>query len=330
MNADTSTPHVDLADLIAEANGQATGDRVRTHLAGCEECQLEANRWSLVAGGVRGLMAATPEVAQPVQPVQPVQPIPLAHPVQPRHPVRRMLATPRRRLVLAASAAAALVLVGFAGYGLANVVSVNPPGQGGSGSTATLTAVTGCTRLEQATGTLERVDGDSVAIRTAGGKLATVATTATTRLNASGPLLAAITDGATVTVAGKASGGSLAASFVAVGGKPTIEVPGYTVARGTVSDARTGGFTVVTSTGTRTPVTTSGRTVVTISSASLSQLRTGARTTAVGYAAPDGTLSAIAVFQPADWLPGAHAEVTVKDCSQDSIDHAIMALTYGG
>jgi hypothetical protein len=124
--------------------------------------------------------------------------------------------------------------------------------------------------------------------------------------------------------------GSLAASFVAVGGKPTIEVPGYTVAQGTVSDARTGGFTVVTSTGTRTPVTTSGRTVVTISSASLSQLRTGARTTAVGYAAPDGTLSAIAVFQPADWLPGAHAEVTVKDCSPDSVDHAIMALTYGG
>jgi len=312
MNADISTPHLDLADLIAEANGEATGNRVRGHLAGCEQCRREADRWSLVAGGVRGLMAATPEVTEPVRPAQ---------------PVRRMLATPRRRLMLAAAAA---VLVGFAGYGVANFVSVNGPGTGGTGSTATLTAVTGCAKLEQATGTLERVDGDSVVIAMAGGKSVTVTTTATTRMNASGPLLDAVTDGASVTVAGKGSGGTVAANFVVVGGNPSIEVPDYTILHGTVSDARTGGIIVVTSTGTRVAVTTSDRTVVAISNAGLAQLRTGARTTAVGYAGPNGTLSAIAVFQPADWLPGAHAEVTVKDCSQDSIDHAIMALTYGG
>jgi hypothetical protein len=312
MNADISTPHLDLADLIAEANAEATGDRVRGHLAGCEQCRREADRWSLVAGGVRGLMAATPEVAQPVRPAQ---------------PVRRMLATPRRRLMLAAAAA---VLVGFAGYGVANFVSVNGPGTGGTGSTATLTAVTGCAKLEQATGTLERVDGDSVVIAMPGGKSVTVTTTATTRMNASGPLLDAVTDGASVTVAGKGSGGTVAANFVVVGGNPSIEVPDYTILHGTVSDTRTGGFTVVTSTGTRVAVTTSDRTVVAISNAGLAQLRTGARTTAVGYAGPNGTLSAIAVFQPADWLPGAHADVTVKDCSPDSINHTIMALTYGG
>jgi len=319
MNADISTPHLDLADLIAEANGEATGNRVRGHLAGCEQCRREADRWSLVAGGVRGLMAATPEVTQPAQPVRPA-----------RSAVRRVLATPRRRLVFAASAAAAAVLVGFAGYGVANRGSVNGPGTGGSGGTTTLTAVTGCAKLEQATGTLDRVGGDSLVIAMAGGKSVTVTTTATTRMNASGPLLDAVTDGASVTVVGKGSGGTVAANFVVVGGNPSIEVPDYTILHGTVSDARTGGFTVVTSTGTRVPVTTSDRTVVAISNAGLAQLRTGARTTAVGYAGPNGTLSAIAVFQPADWLPGAHAEVTVKDCSPDSINHTIMALTYGG
>lgn len=320
MNADISTPHLDLGDLVAEVTGAPTGDRVREHLAGCEQCRLEASRWSLVADGVRGVMAAAPEPVQAAQPTRSAAPSRLT--------VRRVLATPRRRLAFAAAAA---VLVGLAGYGVANVVSVNVHGPSGqTGTTTTLTAVTGCAKLEQATGTLDRVDGDSVVIRTAGGKLATVATTPTTRLNASGPMLGAITDGATVTAVGKGSGRTIAADFVAVGGRPTIDVPGYVTAQGTVSDAGTAGFTVVASNGTRVRVTTSGRTVVTVSNASLGQLRAGAPTTAVGYAGADGTLTAIAVFQPPNWLPGAHAEVTVKDCSPDSINHTIMALTYAG
>ena len=54
-SADTRFPHLDLEDLIAGAAGQPVGDRAREHLAGCEHCQLEASRWNLVAGGVRGL-----------------------------------------------------------------------------------------------------------------------------------------------------------------------------------------------------------------------------------------------------------------------------------
>ena len=64
MNADptdTRYPHLDLGDLIAGAAGQPVGDRAREHLASCEHCQLEANRWNLVADGVRGLAAAAPE-----------------------------------------------------------------------------------------------------------------------------------------------------------------------------------------------------------------------------------------------------------------------------
>jgi hypothetical protein len=87
-------------------------------------------------------------------------------------------------------------------------------------------------------------------------------------------------------------------------------LPGIVHVRGTVSDASTAGFTVVTSAGTRVPVTTSGRTVVSVFSASVGQLQAGASTIALGYARPHGTLSAIAVFQPKSSStpgpPGAH------------------------
>ena len=66
--ADTRSPHLDLEDLIAEVTGQATDDRAREHLARCEHCRAEANRWNLVADGVRGLAADTPETAQPARP----------------------------------------------------------------------------------------------------------------------------------------------------------------------------------------------------------------------------------------------------------------------
>ena len=68
MNADTRFPHLDLEDLIAGASGQPAGDRAREHLAGCEHCRREANRWNLVADGVRGLAATAPGAAQPARP----------------------------------------------------------------------------------------------------------------------------------------------------------------------------------------------------------------------------------------------------------------------
>ena len=111
--ADTRSPHLDLGDLIAEVTGQPIDDRAREHLTRCEHCRAEANRWDLVADGVRGLVAATPEAAQPARP---------------RRARPRVLAGPRRRTVLAASAAAALVLLGAAGYRATTALTRHAPG----------------------------------------------------------------------------------------------------------------------------------------------------------------------------------------------------------
>jgi hypothetical protein len=306
MNADTSSLHLDLGDLIAEAAGQPVGDRARQHLAGCESCRLEANRWNLVAEGVRGLADAEPQAAQPARP---------------RHAVWRVLAGPRRRTVLA-GAAAALVLIG-AGFGVGAAVSGHAPGTTGNGPVTALTAVTGCAQLEQASGTLEQVNGSSLVIKTASGRPVTVTTTATTRMNASGALVEDITDGADVLVAGPSSGGTIAADFVVVGsGASLAALPGVAEVQGTVSDASSAGFTVVTSAGTRVPVTTSSHTDVTLFHARPGQLQAGGSTIAIGYARPGGTLSAIGIFQPPSW--------PVRDCSPASINRAIMVLASGG
>ena len=315
MNANST--HLDLEDLIAEVTGQAIGGRAREHLAGCEQCQLEANRWNLVADGVRDLAAEAAQVPQPARPP---------------HIRRHVLAGPwRRATVIVGSVAAALVLLLVAGTA-AGLVHVHLSGPGsGSGSETTLTSVSGCPRLEQAHGTLERVNGADVVIKTASGQLVTVTTTATTRLAASGALLGDITDGTAVTVAGTRSDGTLAADFVVVSANPpSLTVPGIVTVTGTVADAGTTGFTVVTSAGTRVPVTTSGATAVTVSHASLSQLQDGGRTMAIGYPGPDGTLSALAVLQPPNWPAGAHARVSVKNCSSTAINHEIMTLAADG
>jgi hypothetical protein len=338
MNADTADtrfPHLDLEDLIAEVTGQPVGDRARAHLAGCEHCQLEAKRWNLVAGGVRDLAASVPETpasALPAPPglfaipalFTPFTPSALpASPVPPRGPKRRLLAGPRRRATLATAAAAALVL----GGGLTVALSSHAPGSGADATTA-LTTVNGCAQLEQAAGTLERVNGGSVVIKTASGRPVTVTTTATTTLNAAGALRSDIADGARVLVAGTRSGAAILADLVAVGGNPSLAIPGVVVASGTVADASAAGFTVVTPAGTRTPVTTSGGTDVTVFNASPGQLQAGASTIAIGHPGPDGTLSALAVLQPPSWPRGARATVTVKvkDCSPASINRTITAL----
>jgi hypothetical protein len=331
-SADTRFPHADLEDLVAEATGRPIGDRVREHLAGCEHCRLEANRWNLVADGVRCLAAAATETAQPARR---------------RRMGRRPLAGPWRRAMLAAGcAAAALVLLVGIGEVTGYVhVHLSGPGSARTSGRAGLITISGCPRIGQAAGTLERVNGSSLVMKTARGRQASVATTATTNVIVSGAPLSDITDGKHVLVAGAGSHETIAAGLVDVGGRNSLAaLPGIVQARGTVADARTAGFTVVTSAGTRVRVTTSGRTVVSVFSTNVDQVQVGATTIAFGYTRPHGGLSAIAVFQPIRLFkppapPGAahvsiHSSVRAgpgrHNCSPASIDHVIMALASGG
>jgi hypothetical protein len=277
--AGTRSPHLDLGDLVAEVTGQAVDDRAREHLARCAQCRTEANRWDLVASGVRSLTAATPEAAPPARPRR----------YRPRVP-----AGPRRRTVLAA-AAAALVILGAAGYGASNFVHISF-GTAGTGAGTVLTAVSGCTGLEQAAGTLQQVTGSSLVIKTASGQPVTVTTTPSTFVNMSGHLLSEIKDGAPVMVHGTRSGGTIAAVVITAGQPFSAVAPqGFVPVRGTVADASAAGFTVVTSSGTRVPVTISADTLVIVPHASLGQLHTGANIFAIGHAGSHGTLSAQAV-----------------------------------
>ncbi len=302
--ADTRSPHLDLGDLIAEVTGQPMDDRAREHLARCEHCRAEANRWDLVAGGVRRLAAATPEAAQPARP---------------RHTRPRVLAGPRRRAMLAAGAAAALVFLGAVGYGASNFVHITF-GAAGTGAETVLTAVSGCAGLEQADWTLEQVSGSSLVINTASGQPVTVTTTASTFVGMSGALLSDITDGASVVVRGHSSDGTIAAAIVTVGPPfSAVNPPGFVPVQGTVSDASTGGFTLVTSGGTRVPVTTSGDTLVVVPHASLGQLQADATIFAFGHAGPHGTLSARAVTAISQLPSGRHVGVHVRGCSPSVI-----------
>ena len=314
MNADstdTRFPHLDLGDLIAEAADQPIGDRARAHLVGCEYCRLEAGRWNLVADGIRGLAAAAPECAQPARPRRTGRLVPAG--------------TWRRALLVVGSAAAALVLL----VGVGVVTGIVHVHFGNNGTETALTAVTGCAQLQQADGTLERVNGSSVVIKTASGQPVTVTTTETTKVTASGALVGDITDGATVLVAGTGSDATIMADLVLVNGPASLNIPGTVTVRGTVSDATTAGFTVITSGGTRVPVTTSDGTSVTVFHASLGQLQTGGSTVVIGRAGPDGMLSALGVVQPPTWPGGAHTSVSMRNCSPASINHAIMALAGG-
>jgi len=315
MNADptdTRYPHLDLGDLIAGAAGQPAGDRAREHLAGCEHCQREANRWNLVADGVRGLAAAAPETAQPARP---------------RRTGRRVLPGPwRRAMLVAGSAAAALVLL----VGVGEVTGYVHVHLSGPGTETALTAVTGCSQLQQANGTLEQVNGSSLVIKAASGQPVTVTTTATTFVSMSGALLGDITNGASVMVRGSRSGGTIKAAIITVG-QPfsAVNPPGFVPVQGTVADASTAGFTLVTSSGTRIRVTTSGDTLVVIPHASLVQLQPGVTIFALGLAGPDGTLSARAVAGVSQLRSGGHLNVSVRvrDCSPSSIIEAIGAIS---
>jgi hypothetical protein len=349
MNADptdTPSPHLDLEDLVASANGQPIGDAAREHLAGCPHCLLEVSRWSLVASGVRGLAAASEAApaAASGQPGLPAMPGRAAWPTGPQRTGRRLAGPARRALLVAGGAAAALVLLVGVGIG-SGLVQVN---LSGPSAETVLTAVSGCAALESATGMLEQVNGSSLVIKTASGQPLTVTTTAATEageVGASGSLLGDITDGASVTLWGPSSDGTIAAFFVIVANPAQQHPqppPGMVVVKGTVADAGTAGFTVVTADATRVPVTTSGHTAVSVLNASLGQLPTGASILALGSAGPDGTLSAVGVVailapppaSPPAGLPGApqvhvqtsaRAQVHVKNCSPAAVDEVLAA-----
>jgi hypothetical protein len=311
-SADTRHPHLDLEDLIAGAAGQPTGDRTREHLARCEQCRREAGRWNLVADGIRELAAAAPETAPPDRARRTGRPGPAG--------------SWRRAMVLAGSAAAALVLA--AGIGEATGAVHLRFGNGGTETT--LTAVTGCSQLEQADGTLEQVNGGSLVIKTASGQPVTVTTTAATFLSASGPLLGDITDGASVVVWSAGSDGTVKAVVVTVGQPSSVVNPTRLVpVQGTVADASAAGFTLVTPGGTRIPVTTSGGTLVVIPHARPGQLQAGASIFALGQAGPAGTLSAEAVAAITQLPSGGRigTSTSVRDCSPSSIDEAIAAIS---
>jgi hypothetical protein len=303
--ADTRPPHLDLTDLIADVTGQPVADQARQHLLGCAHCRGEADRWALVAGGVRGLAAAAPQVAQPAWP--------------PRTR-RRAAAGLRRHPRLTASAAAALILLGGAGYWAGSALSRHAPG-------AVLTSVGGCTALKQAQGTLERVDGTRLVIRSPSGQPVTVTTAPSTAVSMSGPLLRDITDGASVTVRGHSSGGTIAAVIVTVGPPfGAVNPPGFVPVQGTVSGAGTAGFTLVTSSGSRLRVTTSGDTLVIVPHAALGQLQDGTTIFAFGHAGPGQAIAARAVAAVSQLPAGPHLSVhgKVRGCSPAAIAAGIV------
>ena len=234
-----------------------------------------------------------------------------------------------------AAAAAALLILGAAGYGASNFVHLKF-GTGGTSAGTVLTAVGGGTGLEEAAGTLQRVNGSSLVLKTASGQPVTVTTTPSTLMSVSGPLRSEIRDGASVMVRGSRSGGTIAAAIITVGPPfRAVSPTGFVPVWGTVSGASTAGFTLVTAGGARVRVTTSGDTLIVVPHASLSQLRAGATTVAVGHAGPDGTLSAQAVTQivqlPSEGPFGMHAVlhagVHLRGCSPSAI---AAALTPGG
>jgi hypothetical protein len=339
MNAgpDTHSPHLDLEDLIAEASGQTMTARASEHLARCEQCRAEANRWNVVADGVRGVTAATPGTA----------PTTLPRPAPYRHHKPPVLTGPVRRTLLAAAAAsAAAVLIGVAAYG-SGLVHVK---FGKTLAPATLVAVGGCTPLEEATGTLEQVNGGSLVIETPTGQSVTLTTTASTFAGMSGALLGDIRDGAPVRVTGPSSDGTIAALLVATSLHGSLQqthasISGAITVQGTASDVTSTGFTVLTSGGARVPVTTSGYTTVIVLNVSLSQLQPGAVVAAIGFAGPQGTLNTravvqpmVGVVQPPPGVPGVQRSASMSvsgsssghGCSPTSLALAMGTPAYGG
>lgn len=301
--------HLDLSDLVAGAAGQPVDDQAKAHLDSCQECQLEVQRWSLVADGVRSLAAASVDATEPGWP----QPAP-----------KHGRAPWRRALPVAASAAAAVVLL----IGVGAVTGTVHLHLSGHSSKAALTAVTGCSQFEQADGALEQVNGANLVLQTAGGQAVTVVTTSSTFVSMSGPLLADITDGEAVRVRGSQSGSAVEAALITLGQPFSAVGPGPVVLQGTVADASTTGFDLLTSSGATVAVTTSSSTLVVVAGASLGQLQLGTTIYAVGTPGPGAILSALAVGAITQ-LPGSQLELHthLQSCSARAVVEALGAIS---
>jgi hypothetical protein len=251
---------------------------------------------------------------------------------------RRVCLGPYRPRVTAVVSAAASVAVVAGGAGLAAAFAgggapgTRPPTSGGLRTvSAGLTAVNGCHALDATSGTLEQVNWPNLVVKTSDGQSVSVATSASTKTSreVSGSL-DDIHDGAQVVVESTEPDGTTVARSVGVGmgsiiGKltklpvpPVLPVkvggtgiaPKLGLASGTVVDAGAGGFTLVEPNGARVPVTTTSSTTVTVlSSAGVSDLKTGELTVAVGTSGKSGTLEADSVEQEAvspSVLPDGH------------------------
>jgi hypothetical protein len=275
------TSHLSFDELI---------DGSGTH-AGCQPCEEESTAWEAVRAGVRQRVGVPPaDVLESI----------LTRIDQPQ-------AGTRRRYLIPLSVAAAAAVLAAGGYGAvaARGHSVTPATYKGPASTATLTA-TGCTGLDLAGGTLTRISGGDLLIKTSDGTQVTVATTSSTAIyRETAGTLVDITDGKRVLVTGTETNGMIAAASVGVL-PSTVTQPatptglGIGLASGTVTDAHGGGFTVVEADGTRVAVTTTEEvTVINTTRISVTQLTTGEITSAVGTAEANGTLAADTVEQDA-------------------------------
>jgi anti-sigma factor RsiW len=299
--------HPSLDDLIDARPAPA----VQVHLTACTVCQAEARRWDAAAAVIHQLCAS----AQPPS----WDPGTLPATVGAGHPSLPLARLARHRRVQAACAA--LVLLGGAaggaialsggGRGPATAI----PGTRISTTVAGVTAVTGCSGLEAAVGTLQRSGSAGVTIRTSNGAYVTVtvpASATVTRLV--GGSVSSLSDGQHVVVSGTDDNGTLAAARVNLVPDSEAGMPrGLTLpsgpglgqllltlghASGTVTGRTSTGFIVAESDGTKVPVTTSRSTLLIAQvSSTLAQLKQGEQTVAVGTASGEGTLTARQVEQ---------------------------------
>lgn len=217
--------------------------------------------------------------------------------------------------MLVAAAAAVILAAGGIWYGLAA-----GPGRDGRppGAVNAVTAVKGCPGLAATSGTLTRVAGPGLVLKTPGGTLVTVTAPAAAKVSRQVTgTLSDIRDGAQVIVNGTGSAAGIAARQILVGPLPRLHAPPHAPRRhgrpprhgarrspalggraaGTVTRLSQGGFTV-NAHGVRIRITTSGSTTVYIQATStVSQLRDGEFTIAVGHAKADGTLAAKIIEQ---------------------------------
>jgi hypothetical protein len=310
--------HLGVAELTGLANGAPLDAAGGAHLDSCPDCQAEARSWSVIAGGVRTVMAEGPAPAAALDVVlaaiggdgtAPGRP-PLASASPAANRARRGLPGWHP----AAAAAVTVAVLGGGGLGIASTLS---PGVRGSGQvmTAALTA-TSCPNMKLAIGRLTSVSGSALVLKPVIGPAVRVSTTASTTVTREVQgTLADVRDGMHVIVSGASSKGQITARRIGVtpsslaGKAPALTVPALPVQRfqpalalglanGTVADATTGGFTVDEPGGTHVRVSTSSSTtVVTLAKVTMAGLRTGERTVAVGSVTGPNALVASSVEQ---------------------------------